>query len=520
MIILRDLLKCFEASEIAIIAGEEGVHKEISTTTVVDAPDAYQWLKGKEFILTSGYIFDNNPIHLTTFVKNLIQAGCSGLGIKRGRFVHDFPKEVYEIARAHQFPIVRISNHLVWTDVIAPFYNLKYQQGGEMPVKLEGEMVATIIEASKWSLSGLLKHLTKFFKIPMALVKNNNEPGQNNQIEGVEHIINFLENNPISACLELENPKQEFLMDQGFYFTAFNLSYLQRKEGVYIILASPEKAILQEISKLFVILENFSYGNDNMIASKENFYRNFIYKVISDKITPALISTFEKNLNLNNISACGFFIIVGTNYKEIYKQLEETIRRHKIDTYMIYNSLAKEAVVLIQCTHFKLKESANIFLRKLLVELDESLFSTGDFLAIGDLYGSFEDIVNSYKEALIAKEIGKLLWRKEHIYTYHNLAIYKQFRQKEAIETLNFQDIIQLKESQQTLGFDGIETLETFLEIGNYKKAAASLYIHENTLRYRIQRISQYLGYQMNNPLIKHSLLLKIKLWQLHDKET
>ncbi|MGL5513051.1 MAG: PucR family transcriptional regulator ligand-binding domain-containing protein, partial [Sporomusa sp.] len=59
MITLKDLLHNLD--EIIVVAGREGLNKEISTVTVLDAPDSPKWLKGKELILSSAYMFrDDN----------------------------------------------------------------------------------------------------------------------------------------------------------------------------------------------------------------------------------------------------------------------------------------------------------------------------------------------------------------------------------------------------------------------------------------------------------------------------
>lgn len=62
--------------------------------------------------------------------------------------------------------------------------------------------------------------------------------------------------------------------------------------------------------------------------------------------------------------------------------------------------------------------------------------------------------------------------------------------------------------------FDGVEIMETYMEYSNYKLAAKRLYIHENTLRYRIQKINELLSINLEDPVVSHSLLIRIKLWK------
>ena len=72
-----------------------------------------------------------------------------------------------------------------------------------------------------------------------------------------------------------------------------------------------------------------------------------------------------------------------------------------------------------------------------------------------------------------------------------------------------------LENHQAGFSFDGIQTLEAFIERGGYKKAAADLYIHENTLRYRIQKIGDLLHADLEDPMVVHGLITQVKLWKL-----
>ncbi|MDR1192613.1 MAG: helix-turn-helix domain-containing protein, partial [Peptococcaceae bacterium] len=87
--------------------------------------------------------------------------------------------------------------------------------------------------------------------------------------------------------------------------------------------------------------------------------------------------------------------------------------------------------------------------------------------------------------------------------------------QHKDLAQIDLRDIVLLKQSNSQLSFDGIETVETYLECANYKTAAKRLYIHENTLRYRVQKISDLLNLNLENPVAGHSVLIGIKIWKL-----
>ena len=56
-----------------VIAGKSGLHKEIQGTTLLEAPDALRWAKGKELVLSSGYVLAQEP---DCSKKHLSQEAC------------------------------------------------------------------------------------------------------------------------------------------------------------------------------------------------------------------------------------------------------------------------------------------------------------------------------------------------------------------------------------------------------------------------------------------------------------
>src|SRR5699024_4862963 len=146
---------------------KNGLSREISKVTVLDAPDGPKWLKGNEFILTSAYIFKDSS-QLYNFIIELINVGASGLGIKVDRYLIDISDESIELANKNNFPIVPIPYKLVWSDIIGVFYELWYGTKKDQNLKKYeiGEM-ESIYEAFTWGSYQLMMKLTKLYSVPM-----------------------------------------------------------------------------------------------------------------------------------------------------------------------------------------------------------------------------------------------------------------------------------------------------------------------------------------------------------------
>ncbi|SHG77844.1 Purine catabolism regulatory protein-like family protein [Thermosyntropha lipolytica DSM 11003] len=57
---VKNMLDMF--ADFKVIAGRRGIYRQITTVSVIDAPDIHEWLKGGEFLITTGYIMRDNTL--------------------------------------------------------------------------------------------------------------------------------------------------------------------------------------------------------------------------------------------------------------------------------------------------------------------------------------------------------------------------------------------------------------------------------------------------------------------------
>lgn len=57
---VKEMLENKYFSEYKLLAGNKGLDRTIHAATVFDSPDGYRWFRGKELVLSTGYLFVNN----------------------------------------------------------------------------------------------------------------------------------------------------------------------------------------------------------------------------------------------------------------------------------------------------------------------------------------------------------------------------------------------------------------------------------------------------------------------------
>ena len=133
------------------------------------------------------------------------------------------------------------------------------------------------------------------------------------------------------------------------------------------------------------------------------------------------------------------------------------------------------------------------------------------FISIGTVVSDLKDVSRSYKEAKMALEVGKIFETEKHIVNYERLGIGRLIYQlplplcrmfiKEVLHGLTIDDF-----DDETLA-----TVNKFFENNlNVSETSRQLYIHRNTLVYRLDKLQKMTGLDLRN--FDDAIIFKITL--------
>lgn len=143
-------------------------------------------------------------------------------------------------------------------------------------------------------------------------------------------------------------------------------------------------------------------------------------------------------------------------------------------------------------------------------------------IGIGRVCAGIEDIKHSYREArraiFIARKFGKI----DQVIDYESLGAYKiLFSIRDDQDLKQFVDQVLGPVIEYDRGKNNsvlIDTLNRYLNANcNNQKTADSLFIHLNTLKYRLQKIQNVAGVDLNDPEIRLNLQLALKVLEIKD---
>jgi len=139
-------------------------------------------------------------------------------------------------------------------------------------------------------------------------------------------------------------------------------------------------------------------------------------------------------------------------------------------------------------------------------------------IGVGGLRQRWQDLGDSHQEAQLALKLQKATSRPDRIVSFEELGIFRllgQVQDPKQIEQLIERWLGPLLENDTHHATPLVETLHAYLECGgNYDATARELLIHRSTLRYRLQRIKDISGHDLNNPDTRFNLQLSTRAWR------
>ncbi len=149
--------------------------------------------------------------------------------------------------------------------------------------------------------------------------------------------------------------------------------------------------------------------------------------------------------------------------------------------------------------------------------LDEEL-GVKTVIGIGTIVGHIRDLARAYKEAGVAIEVGKVFDTEKSIINYENLGIGRLIYQLPTTLCQMFLQEVFKKNPIDTLDQETLFTINKFFENNlNVSETARKLFVHRNTLVYRLEKIKKLTGLDLRefDDAITFKVALMVKKYLL-----
>ncbi len=132
-------------------------------------------------------------------------------------------------------------------------------------------------------------------------------------------------------------------------------------------------------------------------------------------------------------------------------------------------------------------------------------------IGIGTVSSHLRELADSYKEAQVAIEVGKVFDTEKSIITYENLGIGRLIYQLPTTLCEIFLSEVFKKNSIDSLDQETLFTINKFFENNlNVSETSRKLFVHRNTLVYRLEKIKKLTGLDLRE--FDHAIVFKVAL--------
>ncbi len=151
---------------------------------------------------------------------------------------------------------------------------------------------------------------------------------------------------------------------------------------------------------------------------------------------------------------------------------------------------------------------------KLAQSIEETLNSeifVKTVIGIGTIASHIRELADSYKEAQTAIEVGKVFDTEKSIINYENLGLGRLIYQLPTTLCEIFLSEVFKKNSIDALDQETLFTINKFFENNlNVSETSRKLFVHRNTLVYRLEKIKKITGLDLRE--FDHAIIFKVAL--------
>ena len=529
MFTIRDLLNIGDLQDITLITDDQGMDNVITHAITMDNPEMVHWMKRGEILLTTGYNFIEDDFMQKQLVMELANTGCSGLGLKIKRYFKKTPKVIIDEAKKVGLPVIEIPYYYTLSDMARIINEQIFSERMDTYKKQELFLDMIMETVSKGGgIKGILSVTESILDCPVLIT---------------DTLLNINEHSP--SCTEYI---KDITNGEKSTFEAIRKDSLRSKatNGCALKVEINTHAGEKNFEVYYINIANMPMEYLILIKNKNEIEHGHTAQLV--KILAAYLSNYYLIKYENKFEAVkgteSFLFMLLNNSTTTLKEIEKQAVEYRIDIEKKYACAVLQPIYQINDNsrhvgnmkyildniktilygmgkrkHYILTTDDNVIIifavndnnnideiNRETLELHNSI--DRDFLhrermdyyiSNGNICDDLSLLWKSYGEAISTIELmknneGVRIGHYTDYIAYHMLMNFNEVRKY-------YYNIIKpLSEHDKNTGDELIPTLKVYINSQcKSTKAADKLYIHRNTLDYRIKKIKDILGYDFED---------------------
>ena len=538
MKLVAELLAIPRFSNLRLLTDPLNAEIPVDSIEITETPDIAHYIPEHTFILSTAMVYKDNQGALLELIDSLVAKNAAGLGIKIGRFLDVIDPEVIAYADSLGFPIVEVPATMPLGRLMHQLLNLLWNTKTEQlsyALDIQKRFSASLMKDV--SIARFIADFGQMVNTPIILL--------NPFKKVIAHSKHFTRmSKPAEYYIhQLGQTKGVFTGEKSgaipikdLHEKTSQISYYAIETSTYfphyLVILNPE-AIPYPVSdfaleQAALVLSFMLYKNQKVQESFEDLKSDFLTRMIEYQQ-----STKQEQKDWLDLGKT-YGLVKARHYRVIYGACEPTKETKGKDKYLkeesdlVYQWFSEQLPYRIKdvCL-FRLKGSNHfaIFVQHKCDALEDHLIETANALTsrlpfrmafgVGSVCESINDLASSYIEAKTAYEERRGQHDSSIVSFYHQRGMRSLF-EKMSPEDIHYFCRTILKElafPQEDATIELRKTLRAYLDYQcEITRTAKALFVHRNTIKYRIEQCQKLLGKNVHDPSISLDLRLALEL--------
>lgn len=542
---LKEVMKIYPFSQARLVGGHLGVNRVVESANIQEVPDVGHWLKGGEIVFSAGYAFKNAEAGCT-LIEQLNQLGVAALTIKPGKYLPKIPEEMVDRADQLGLPLFELPEDLPYMDCIIPIFERITEEQLWVLQRVEsvhGQLMQVILQDE--GLDGICNRLNSLTENPVFILAANGTPHaycvgvgqpQEYQKEILEFFERYFDHKLVphlrqNQCNTLHCAGDRTLICVPIVIHDEHIAYLvldkqqdlvetdliafENASSLISIELLKERALVQKEQHMRgQILEDVltkRYSDEKVILRRGryvgfDFTRRFAVFVIDadsleDNLQHELLDSGEEEI------------------QKIKQKAQQTIRETMhawTGSLLLMNDsfgMIGMAGIRDQSDWTRLRKAMRETVKRLKKEFPRLNFSAG----VGRIKKGLTYADTSWSEARLALRAGRKRHGDDRTAAFDEMGVLcflSELTESKAMRDYYDEHMRRLIEYDTQNKAELIKTLECYIASnGNLQATADMLFVHRNSVVYRLKKIKTIISANLTNyeELFNLQLCLKLK---------
>lgn len=540
MISLKDLLKTPRFSDLKLLTNLDNLdNRIIESVEITETPDVEKFIPENVLILSTAMVFKDKPKDLIPFIDSLRRAEAIGLAIKTGRFLNEIDEEVIAYADKMNFPLIIIPDYYRLGTLLHQIMNFILEtEREEIDFALDIQKRFSDLLVRDASNNLLVREFSKMIKSPIILLDPLEQiisASQHfkNYMKQAIYYVDAIHNDSLKANRNYGSFIVEELDGKLTHLSLVKIdihSYFPH----YLIIVNPEKVpyptSLFAFEQAALVFQFNLYKNQKIDESLYANEAHFFGDLLNSQIRDLPLETNWASLSRKyGYVQSDYYQVIHISIKDIadnpnhsttlkmdeklflsYRWLRENINQYFNQTLAIWRAENNEIVLILQEEPTDLSDK--------LLDLSKTIQSLIDsqlIFSIGYSVTVLDHIEQSYTQAKLAYSEQQNDDNIETIVYYRDNGVEQLFKQLDQNEVIYFCKSVlkELAYPTEDSKLDLRNTLDAYLRNqGEITQTSNELFIHRNTVKYRINSCEEILGVKIDDPEVSLNIRLALEL--------